>query len=69
MNRTLTTAALAASLLLGGCANWQHNAYEGLRAGGTMASLRAPPAAIPAPTMPSYERYQEQRERLQRSPE
>ena len=71
MNRTMTATALAAALLLGGCANpnWQRDAYNGLRVGGKMAAARPQPYSIPEPTMPPFARYQQERERMQHSPE
>ena len=68
MNKTLAAIATAL-LLLGRCANWQRNFYEGMRASSTQASLRPPPHAVPAASMPSFDRYRQEREQLQRSPE
>ncbi|HUG25078.1 hypothetical protein [Piscinibacter sp.] len=52
-----------------GCAqiNWERAGYEDMRRRAKEQARQHGAAAVPDPNLPTYERYEEERERLRRS--
>jgi len=70
MKSHIYAALTLVAALLFGCAqiNWERAGYEDLRRRAKEQARQPGAAAVPDPKLPTYERYEEERERL-RGPE